>query len=320
VRSRVATVASAVLVLGMAWSAAGQGTVLQYRWNTGQEDRYRLTQKTVATVSGIPGGGTQTVEQSMTQTTSLKVIEAAADGGATVQQTFEAIRMEMMTPNGPMVFDSSVKDRPTDPAMAALATMLTGMVGEAITVMLKSNGDVVKVEGMSRIFEKVTAGLTGDMAANPILTSLKSTLSDDAMRRTFAQSFGGFPTKPVAAGESWTGTSEVVQPVVGTLSTVKTSTLKAVETTGGSAVARIALVLAIKQSAEATDSGLPMKVTVGEAKGTGEFLFDVTKGRVQRSAVEMDVPMTMAMTGPDGQAVTLQNNVHTGIVMELVAR
>jgi hypothetical protein len=320
VRSRVAAVASAVLVFGMAWSAAGQGTVLQYRWTAGQEDRYKVTQKTVATVSGIPGGGTQTVEQSMTQTTVLKVIAAAPDGGATVQQTFEAIRMEMMTPSGPMVFDSSVKDRPSDPTLAGMATMLTGMVGEAITLVLKPNGDVVKVEGMSKLLEKVTAGLSADMAANPAVASLKSTFSDDGMRRTFAQSFGGFPANPIAAGESWTGTSEVVQPVVGTLSTVRTSTLKATENTGGSAVARIALVLAVKQSAEAPDAGLPMKVTIGDAKGTGEVMFDVTKGRVQRSTVEMDMPMTMAMTGPDGQGVTLQNNVHTSVVMELVQR
>ena len=48
--------------------------------------------------------------------------------------------------------------------------------------------------------------------------------------------------------------------------------------------------------------------------------FDVTKGRLQRSTATADLPMTMAMTGPDGQAVTIQNNVHTVITMELVPR
>src|SRR6478735_4265417 len=95
VRSRIASVACSVLVLAAAASAAAQGTTLQYRWTAGQEDRYRLTLKTVATMSGMPGGGTQTVEQTMSQTTAMKVLSVAADGTATVQLTFEAVRMEM---------------------------------------------------------------------------------------------------------------------------------------------------------------------------------------------------------------------------------
>jgi len=320
VRSRVACLACAVLVLGEVSFAAGQGTTLQFRWAAGQENRYRLTQKTVATVSGIPGGGTQTVEQTMIQTTALKVLAVAPDGNATIQQTFEALRMEMTTPAGPMVFDSAVKEQPSDPMMAGMAAMLTGMVGESITLVLKPNGDVVKVEGMARIIDKMAAGLPPEMSSNPVMLSFKSSLSDDAMRRMFAQSFGTFPEKPIAIGDTWTGTAEVVQPVIGTLSTLRTSTLKAVDTTADSSMARIAIVVATKQSAEAPAAGSPMKITMGEAKGTGEMTFDVIKGRMTRSTVDIDLPMTMSMTGPDGQFVTLQNVVHSGIVMELVVR
>jgi len=313
-------VACSVLVLGAAASAAGQGTTLQYRWSAGQEDRYRMTQKTVATISGMPGGGTQTVEQSMTQTTAMKVLSVAADGSATIQQTFEAVRMEMTTPAGTMVFDSAVKEPATDPTMAGLAALLTGMIGEAITVVLKPNGGVVKVEGMTRIFEKTSAAMPADVASGPLLASLKSALSDEAMQRTFGQSFSTFPDAPVGTGETWTTTSDVVQPIIGTVNTVRTATLQAVETTGGSAMARIGIVVAVKQSAEAPAAGAPMKITMGEAKGTGEITFDVTNGRIKRTTVDMNMPMTMAATMPDGEFMSIQNSVHTAMVMELVRR
>jgi hypothetical protein len=314
-------VACSVLVLGAAASAAGQGTTLRYRWSAGQEDRYRMTQKTVATISGMPGGGgTQTVEQAMTQTTAMKVLSVAADGTATIQQTFEAVRMEMTTPAGTMVFDSAVKEAPADPMMAGLATLLTGMVGEVITVVLKPNGGVVKVEGMTRIFEKMSAAMPADVATGPLIASLKSALSDEAMQRTFGQSFSAFPDAPVATGETWTTTSEIVQPVIGTVNTVRTSTLQAVETAGGSAMARIGIVVAVKQSAEAPAAGAPMKMTMGDAKGTGEITFDVTNGRMQRTTVDMDMPMTMAATMPDGEFMSIQNTVHTAMVMELLSR
>jgi hypothetical protein len=321
VRSRIASVACSVLVLAAAASAAGQGTTLQYRWTPGQEDHYRTTLKTVATMSGMPGGGTQTVEQTMSQTTAMKVLSVAADGTATDQLTFEAVRMEMTTPMGTMVFDSAVKEQPRDPMTAGLATLLTGMVGEAITVVLKPNGGVVKVEGMNRIFEKMSGALAADATTGPLVASLKSSMSDEAMQRTFGQSFSGFPDAPVAPGATWTNTSENVQPIIGTMNTVQTLTLQAVETTGGSAMARIGVVVALKQSAEAPATAeMPMKITMGEAKGTGEITFDVTNGHAQRTTVDMDMPMTMAMTTPDGEFMSIQNSVHTTMVMELLRR
>ena len=319
-RSRIASVACTIIVLTTVSSAAGQGTTLQYHWSAGQEERYRTTQKTVATISGMPGADTQTVEQTMAQTTAMKVIAVGADGSATIQQTFEAMRMEMTTPNGTIVFDSAVKEPPSDPMVAGMAAVLTGMVGEAITIVLKPDGEVVKVEGMGRIFERMSAKLPAEVTNSPMVASLKGALSDEGMRRTVEQSFGLFPDKPVATGETWTRTSEVVQPVIGTINTLQTARLQAVETTGGSAMARIGIVVAIKQSAEAPAAGAPMKITMGEAKGTGEITFDVTKGRIQRTTMEMDMPMTMAMTTPDGQFVSMQNSLHTSMVMELLPR
>ena len=319
-RVRLAVVTCAAVVVLPLVSAAGQGTTLRYSWTPGQEDRYRVTQKVSATVTGIPGADTQTVEQTMTQTMVLRVMEVAGDGNATVRQTFEALRMEITTPAGPAVFDSSAKDRPSDPTMARVATMMTAMIGESVNVTFRPNGDVVKVEGMGRVIEKMTAALPAGAEADPVLQTIKASMSDDSMRRTVGQSFAVFPERPVTKGESWTSTFENTQPIVGTLTTTRTSTLSGVETTGGAAMARIAIATATKQAAEAPAGGIPMKITLGDANGTGEMTFDVSKGRLQSSTATADLPMKMAMNGPDGQAVNLINTVHSVITLELVPR
>lgn len=316
------TFVTGVAVLAAVVALAGQGTTLRYKWTVGQDDRYRMTQKVTANVSGIPGGGTQTVEQSLTQTTRMQVIAVGADGTATVRHTFESIRMEMASPNGPIVVDTAAKEKPAEsPAASALAT-LSAMVGEAVTLTMRANGDVQNLEGMNKIFDKIAATLPGGGAGDPMLASIRAGLSDESMRQMFSQSLASFPDRPLAAGESWTSTFEVPQPMIGRLTGVRTSTLSSIDSTGSSPMARIAIAVTMKPAAESQPAAAPagLTITMGESKATGETVFDVTKGRVERSTTTSDVPMTMAMMGPDGQKVSLQNAVHTSMTFELVPR
>src|SRR4051794_13762671 len=311
---------AAVLLLTL--PAAAQGTTLRYRWTAGQDDRYRLTQKTTATVSGVPGGGPESmvVEQTITQIMRLRVSEIAADGTATLQQTFESMRFEMTGPTGPILFDSSTKERPADPTMAGMADMLGATVGQTLTVVLRPNGEVVKVEGMDKVLDKMTASIPADGPMAAMANSLKAGFTDEAVRRMFSQSFAGFPAGPIAPGGTWSGTFEMTQPIIGTVSSVRTYTLSGIDSGAGAQTARIAVVSTSKQTAESAPNPIGMTVTMGEAKGSGETLFDVTNGRIQRSVVNSDMPMTMRMTGPDGQSATIQNNAHSTLTMELIPR
>jgi hypothetical protein len=322
VRLRVTLVTGIAVACAAVGLLAGQGTTLRYKWAAGQDDRYRLSQKITATVSGIPGGGSQTIEQSLTQVMRMQVTAVAADGTATIKQTFESVRMEMATPNGMVVIDTDAKEKPSEPAAVAPFTTLTAMVGEAVTLTMRANGEVQNVEGMTRIFDKISAGLPAGGAADPTFASMKAGLNDEAMRQMFSQSLASFPDRPIAPGESWTATVEIPQPMLGRLTSVRTSTLTAIDQAGGSPMARIAIAVAMKPVAEGQPAAAPPGLTIamGESKAAGETLFDVAKGRVERSTVTSDVPMTMGMTGPDGQKVTMQNAVHTVMTFELVPR
>ena len=83
------------------------------------------------------------------------------------------------------------------------------------------------------------------------------------VRRSRSPGFPNGRSPPVRAGPA---PSRALQPVVGTLSTIRTSTLSGVETTGGAAMARIAIVVATKQSAEAPADRRPMKITHGRCQ------------------------------------------------------
>jgi len=230
------------------------------------------------------------------------------------------MRFEMNGPTGPVVFDSAAKERPADPTMAGMADILGAAVGQTVTVVLRPDGEGVKVDGMEKILDKMTASLPtqGPMAA--MASSIKAGFTDEAMRRMFSQSFGLFPAGPIAPGESWSGTFEMTQPVLGKVTSVRTSTLTGIESAAGGQTARIAIASTSKQTAESTPTPPGMTLTMGEAKGSGETLFDVTNGRIQRSIVNSEMPMTMRMTGPDGQTATIQNNAHSTLTMELIPR
>ena len=62
-------------------------------------------------------------------------------------------------------------------------------------------------------------------------------------------------------------------------------------------------------------------MTVDEdSKSDGEILFDVTKGRVQKTTLKSQIPMTMSMQGPDGTPITIQSVAKSTVTLELLEK
>ena len=302
-------------------SAYGQDAALRYRWVKGEEVRYRVSQQGTTTISGLPGMGEMTMDQSHVQVLRLTVEDVATDGSATLRQTFESVRMELNSPAGKAVFDSAAADKPTDPIAVAIGATMSAMIGESITVVLVPTGAVIKVEGMSRIFDKIMKTLPQDPTGAQVFSQLKGTMSDDAMRSMFEQGFATFPDHAVKAGETWTGQFRMSLPIIGTVTTTRTSTLQGVESSNGTSIARIATMFAMRQDAEASPPG-PMGMTakLADSKGEGEILFDIAKGRVQKTSSRSEMPVTLSMTGPNGSQINAQSLVRTTVTMELVEK
>ena len=110
-----ATLACAVVAVPSAL-ALRQDVSLRYKWTKGETLRYRMTQRTTSTITGLPGSdGGMTVEQTFSQVWKEAVEDVAADGTTTLRATFESINIDMSTPMGRMAYDTEHPESASDP-------------------------------------------------------------------------------------------------------------------------------------------------------------------------------------------------------------
>jgi hypothetical protein len=297
-----------------------QDTAIRYRWTKGETLRYRTTIQNTTTVSGLPSAsGDMNVEQTMVQVSRAVARDVAADGTTILEQLIESVRMDVRSAMGNITIDSTSPD-PGANSNPTMAKMMLAMIGEPFTVVVTSTGGVRKVEGFSRIIEKVFANAPQDPASASVLNSMKSSFSDEAFLNTMGQGFTQFPDRPLKPGDSWTNQIAASYPMMGSVTTSIAATLKAIEGTGADQVARVALQLSMKQGqgapAFANVSGMSMQL--GESSGEGDSIFDLARGRLLRSTTRTTMPMTMSGPGPDGTPFNMKSTVKSTMTVELI--
>jgi hypothetical protein len=312
-------VAATVLLCLCAAAADAQTVTLRYRWTKGESRSYRVTTQTDSAITGMPAGRV-TSSQTMTQVLTYLAEEVGPDGTTTLRQTFQSVRMENVNPNGKFVIDSAVHETGQNPMVEGMRAVMAAMVGESVVIEMAPDGAVRKVDGASRIAEKITKVMAGDQAAAQVGQGLRTSLSDEALKTTLEQTFPRLSGPPIKVGDSWAGQIAMGNPAIGRITGRSTFTLKAIE---GSApgTARIAVALVLRQDVVPPPAGpAAMVMTLGDAKGSGEMVFDVAAGRIQRSTMKTELPSTVVMTGPDGAPATMENKAATTMTMELIEK
>lgn len=315
-----------IVLLGVAAAGADAQTVtLRYRWTKGEARSYRMTTRTDRVLTGMPGAppGPVTVSQTVTQVLKFTAEDVAPDGAATLRQTFQSIRMETANPAGKFVFDSTAPDASRDAMAQSLREVTAAMIGESVVIEIAADGAVRRVDGASRIAEKISRVMaaSNDPGAVQAGQGLRATLGDEALKTTFEQTFTRLSGPPVKVGDSWTGQLAMGNPGIGRITGRSTFTLKAVDGTADAPLARIEVTLVLKQDVVPPPSGpAAMVMTLGDAKGAGEILFAVTGGHIQRSTMRTDMPSTVVMNGPDGSPVTMESKSTITMTMELVGK
>lgn len=314
---KVRNVLAAVAAVLVALPAAAQTVTLRYNWTQGDVLFYRTTVKTHSTITGGRGGG-GSFEQTLGQRLKVLVSAVAPDGTATLRQSIESVSVDMADPRGHSVYDSTKPPRgDADPRLLSLAKTYGGMVGEAISVTMASNGVIKRIDGNARIVDKLMADLPNDPMAGGLAQGIKAMLSEDALRTSLEQSFSRMPDVPVKIGDAWKAQYSMGVDAVGKIVGTSTFTLRAIEGAGDAAVARIGIALSLtQQSVPAANASTAVKL--GDSRGEGEVLFSVAKGAVQHNSMNTSMASTLTMRGPDGNAETMQNNTKTMMTMELV--
>jgi len=286
---------------------------LRYHWTKGDTLTYRLTTQIDSNVSGTPAGDMR-INQTMTQVIKIAAEDVAPDGTATLRQTFESIKMDMESPMGHATYDTAAPSASQSPMAQAMGQVFGAMVGETITIVQAPDGTVSKVEGASRIVDKMTKAVPEDMAAAGILQGLKAMLSEDALKSTIEQSFSKLPPGPVKPGDTWKGQLAMGNPMIGKIAGAMDFTLKSVD----DGTARIGVAMTLKQESAPQGGVMGMTMNLHDARGEGEILFDVGKGRIQKSTMKSVLPTTITGTAPDGTQLAMQNMTTTTVTMELV--
>jgi hypothetical protein len=198
---------------------------------------------------------------------------------------------------------------------------MPAMIGESVRMLLLPNGAVQSVEGMTRIVDKMAAGLPQDRTAAAAFGMLKNGLSDEALSGVLSQGFAQLPDQAVKIGDTWTRQFDVDNPLMGKGGIAATFTLESVEKTGASSVARITSKSATKQTSTPSGPALGgLSVQLGDGSGEGEQLFDMTNGQLQRSVHRMTTPMTLSGQAPDGSQLSLRATTKSTMTMELLEK
>ena len=309
---RLSRTALALVVLAPTVALAQAPVTLQYHWKQGEAVTYKTSLKTDSTLSGMPGVADATLSQSMTQRIKLLPAGVAPDGTVTLQQTIEAVSVQMTTPTGTASFDSDDHGAGKDDASAALAKVFGGVVGATLSVTMAPDGAIQRIDGVPRLLEKITQDLPRERAAMQMAQALRSVLSENAIRASLEQSFPRLPPQPVKPGDTWTSQVSLGSDAVGKINGTQTFTLKRVE----SGVATIDIALALKQESAPPMGPSGMVVKLGDARGEGSLTFDIGAGRIRSSSMKTDMPSAMTATGPDGRPASMKNTTKTSMTME----
>ena len=314
-----------LLLLSVTAVADAQTVTLRYHWTKGESRSYRTTTRTDSTITGAPAPpgappGPVSVSQSMTQVLKFTAEEVTPEGAVTLRQAFQSIRLESSGPMGKVMVDSAAPGAADDPMTQGVRKLLDAMLGESVTIDMAPDGAVRRVDGASRIAEKIARIVAADPSTSGAAQSLRSQLSDEALKSTLEQTFPRLALPPVKVVDTWTGQLAMGNPAIGRITGRSIFTVKAIEGTPEAPLARIAIALTLRQDVVPQPSGpAGMVMTLGSAaKGAGELLFDVSKGQIQTSTMKTDLPSSVVMTGPDDRPTTVDNKTTVTMTMELV--
>src|SRR5258708_18653112 len=126
---------------------------------------------------------------------------------------------------GKMVVDASAPDTTPNLMAQAMGEVLGAMAGGSVLIVMAPEGAVRKVEGASRIADKIAQVIAADPSAGAAGQGLKTLLSDDALRNTLEQTFPRLPAGPVKPCDIWTGQLAMGSPAIGRIARTSTFTL-----------------------------------------------------------------------------------------------
>lgn len=271
---------------------AGQdGVKLRWQFKAGDVLRYRMTTEQSIEMSMMPG---TTMENTIGFVLHEDVKEVAADGTASLDVGYEAMRVDVDTGMGTrMSFDSTLTGddvKANDPMLTKVAKQ---MLEAKLHMKLEPSGHVGEIVGMKELLAKVTDDLAPDMTGQ----MLKRMFSEDSLRKMVEVNV--FPDKALVLGDTWKRNFEQAAPPIGTLKFAVDNKLTGQEDHGGSSCAKIAMTTKMTLGSD-DSSASAMSATMDESKGEGTMWFDTKRGRMVEVEQAWDMKMSFGKKSAEG--------------------
>jgi hypothetical protein len=249
---RASLAVAAGLVLAAAASA--QTGAWRFRWQAGQVLTYRAEQ-TMVQEETVSGGHVEARDR-LTLTKRWQVLAVDAAGVATVQLSLTAMRREMTTPRGDVLFYDSAKPDKSDPQLR-----------EQMKPFINTPLAVLRIDGHGRVVE-VKESRFGPASKFEAELPFRISLPDAAPQvgQAWERSYKLTVDPPQGTGEKY----DAVQKCV----------CKAVNGT----TATIAVSAAVKTLPPAVADQVPLL----QSQPEGEAVFDVQNGRLQSVNLRVD--------------------------------
>ena len=267
-----------ILALVVANPALAQDQ-LRWKFRSGDSLRYTIVQD----MDSSAEFGNEVVKSTFSQTIDMswQVRALSADGATSLHQTFDRVRLKMVGgPAGTIEFDSASKEASDNPIIKALSDVFGNIVGQQFQVTIQPTGQIDNVIVPEKLKQAVRESAAGQSGA------LNEKMLNDMMKQSAVM----LPFERVSRGSKWV-TEQNVQMPFGTMTI--TSAMTWVQTdAAGNAV--IDFVPSVKITPR---EGAAKTITLKSATGRGRVIFDIARGRVNKSHLDLTMQMTMDVNG-----------------------
>lgn len=266
---------------------ARDGVEIRWHFKAGDALRYRMMLEQTTEMSMMP----EPMNVSVGYVFREDVKEVAADGTASIDIAYEAVRMELNV-GGDMSFDSTLTGDAAKANEPKLAKMFKPMLEGKVHMKLEPSGRLSEMTGAKEMLAKVLENADGG-SSNPMFERM---FSEDSMRKMFETNI--FPEKALATGDTWKRDFDQPAPPLGAIKFAIDNKLEGQEQHGGNACAKISMLT--KMTIVADDSAqLSMHVKMDDSLGKGTMWFDTQNGRMSELNQTMELKMSIGQGSED---------------------
>ena len=272
---------------------------LAWKLKEGEVLRYRMVQDSHQTITGP---GEFEVSSTVSQVIREKVKSVSPDGVASLECTWEAVKVHMTQPMvGEMDFDSTQAGS----AQSAPGPLkgFANLPGATFEMDMKPTGEVVTLHGISDAMKKVFSA--DDPSTRQIRDMMERSFNDDSMKHNLETAI--LPEKPVAVGGKWARDTEFELHKLGKMKAHFDFTFTGMEDQGGGSCAKVNAKYEMTMGPSKPDMSsspggehMDVDLTMDDAGGEGTIHFSPEKGRLVHSALVTDMDMNMSIK-PKGQ-------------------